>query len=57
MRDPKTALAAETAQLAQKLPDGAAIRIAVGVTSKEEHLVRPPVLDLSREDRRIVTDL
>jgi len=43
--------AAETAHPAQNLPDGAAIRIAVGVASKKEHLAIPPVQYLSREDR------
>lgn len=35
---PKAASAAETAQLAQKLPDRAAIGVAVGIASEEEHL-------------------
>ena len=51
------ALAAETAHPAQNLPDRAAIEVAVGVTSEDKHLAGPPVLDLSREDRKIVTDL
>ena len=50
-------LAAETAQLAQELPDRAAIEVAAGVAVEEEHLAVPPCVDLSREDNRIVTDL
>lgn len=50
-------LAAETAQLAQELPDGAAIKVAAGVAVEEEHLAVPPFQISSREDNRIVTDL
>jgi hypothetical protein len=50
-------LAADTAQLAQELPDRAAIEVAAGVAVEEEHLAVPPCVDLSREDNKIVTDL
>ena len=52
-----TMSAAETAQLAQELPDRAAIQVAAGVAVEEEHLAVPPFLDLSREDSKIVTEL
>ena len=38
LRDRETALAAETAKSAKQLPEGAAIRIAVSIASKEKHL-------------------
>ena len=50
-------LAAKATQLAQELPEGAAIKVAAGVAVEEEHLAVSPFLDLSREDSKIVTEL
>ena len=52
----KISSAAETAQTAQQLPNGAAIRI-VGVAIKKEHLANLLFQYLPREDKGIVTDL
>ena len=53
----RTMLAAKATQLAQELPEGAAIKVAAGVAVEEKHLAVPPFLDLSREDSKIVTEL
>lgn len=47
----RDSLAAETAHLSKDLPDGAAIRIAVGVARKEKHCITSCIQYLSREDR------
>ena len=51
----KISSAAETAQTAQQLPNGAAIRI-VGAAIEKEHLANLLFQYLPREDKRIVTD-
>ena len=52
----KISSAAETAQTAQQLPNGAAIRI-VGAAIEKEHLANLLFQYLPREDKEIVTDL
>lgn len=47
----KSGLAAETAQLAENLPDSVTIGVAIGVAAKEEHLADLLFRILSREDR------
>ena len=56
-RGRKNQLAAAGAKTAQKLPNRAAISIAASVASKEEHICDLLSMDLSREDKRIVTYL
>ena len=51
-------LAAKATQLAQELPEVAAIKVAAGVAVKEEHLaVTSFSQNSSREDSKIVTEL
>ena len=53
----KTALAAETAQLAENLPDGAAFGTAIGVASEEEHLADLLIRICLARTGMIVTEL